>query len=154
MITSIGIYFCGMFSSGEFVIAGIVIYTVGRAITNPRFNEYMGRIAPSKNKSLYMGLLYISWAIGLAESRLFGLVDLPQLWGKKPRLAMAHLSTYYNITATPDTAFNILCEKSGMSAADLTNMLWHSYHPFMIWIPFVALGLLSSLGFVFLFEEV
>ena len=45
---------------------------------------------------------------------------------------------------------NVLCTKTGMSANDVTNMLWNTYHPYMIWLPFVGFGLLAAMGLYFM----
>lgn len=68
IIGSIGIGITAFFHTGWLVVAAIVTFSFGEMLASPKSQEYIGRIAPSDKKALYMG--YYFWAVALGN--LFG----------------------------------------------------------------------------------
>lgn len=150
ILSTAGLMFAGASTIGYFTIAGIMIYTFGEMITNPRFTEYMSRIAPVEDKSLYMGYMSISWAIGLAGGGLLG-GELYKNLGEKSGFAMKYLSEKFpDITGiTHNNAVQMLQEKTGLSASEATSLLWNVYDPWHLWLPFVVIAIVSIIGLYF-----
>jgi MFS family permease len=149
-IATLGFMLCGISSSGYILAGGFIVYTFGEMMTNPKFNEFMSMIAPKAEKGLYMGYLYISWAIGLCGGSLLG-GWLYKIFGEKSSLAIKYLSEHYGITdgVVQTNAFNKLMLASGLDASSATDLLWNAYHPYYVWIPFIIIGFGSAIGMYF-----
>ncbi len=153
LASSAGFLLCGFTNIGIFTALGFVIYTLGEMAANPKFNEIMGLSAPENNKGLYMGLLNISWAIGLAGGGISG-GYLYKNFGEKAGLALCWLkeNNYPTENITLNNAFESLYNLTGMTAVEAQNMLWHEYMPFLFWLPFIFMGIVSAAG-IFLIRK-
>jgi MFS family permease len=146
LLATLGLITIGSNTTGILTIAGIIIYTFGEMITNPKFNEYLGMIAPKESKSMYLSYLNISLAIGLGIGSLLGGFFYGR-YGEKATMAIRYLQENYDLKGKidPSQAMTLLCEKANVSMADATQILWDKYDPFIVWIPFAIIGLLSFL---------
>ena len=90
MVAAVGIGFSalagteGMIGAGGLVwivAAGILTFSFGEMMASPTSQEYVGRIAPSDKKALYMGYYFVAIALG----NLFGGILSGQLYGKFAR---------------------------------------------------------------------
>lgn len=149
-LATFGLLLSGASMLGILTISGIIVYTFGEMITNPKFTEHLGSIAPKGNKSMYLSYLNISLAFGLGFGSLLGGYFYGKL-GEKATLAMHYLNKNYAINndINISSAMQILCEKTGMNPAQATEMLWREYDPYFVWIPFLAIGICSVGGMIF-----
>jgi len=138
-----GIAIAGTTMSGQFLIGGFIIYTFGEMLTNPKFTDYLGTIAPEGGESMYLGYLNLSMAIGLGGGALLGGYLYGRL-GEKSALAIRYM-TEHNIINNTDNgqAFRYFAAQLGISPQEATELLWNSYHPWTMWLPFLAIALLS-----------
>ncbi|MBC8205416.1 MFS transporter [bacterium] len=81
IIASIGLGAAAYLHSGWPVVIAIVIFAFGEMMASPKSQEYIGLIAPSDKKALYMG--YYFWAVALGN--LFGGILSGQGYGKLAR---------------------------------------------------------------------
>lgn len=77
MITGIGLGTLGMailaFSSSPWIfITGIMVFTLGEMTTHPKFISYIGLIAPSDKKALYLGYSFLYGVIGSSIGGFLG----------------------------------------------------------------------------------
>ena len=77
MIMGIGCGTAGMFilslgSSPWVFITGLMIFTLGEMTTHPKFLSYIGIIAPSDKKALYMGYSFLYGVIGSSIGSFLG----------------------------------------------------------------------------------
>jgi MFS family permease len=147
IFASAGLLICGISMSGWISIGGILIYTLGELITNPKFTEQMNSLAPDGKKAQYMSYLNISFALGLGGGALLG-GYIYQYFGEKSALATNYLSAKYNLIdgINPQNAFLKLQEVTGLNSIDSTKLLWDHYQPYIIWYPFLIIGLITVLG--------
>jgi MFS family permease len=144
-LASVGLMICGITMSGGLLIAGIIIYTTGEMITNPKFNEHFAELAPRDSKALYMSYLNISWGIGLSIGSLAG-GWLYKHFGEKSSLAARYLSENFKIdNIGGKLSIERLMSVTGLDAGQVTEMLWSKYHPYILWLPFLVVGLMASL---------
>lgn len=150
LLAAAGLMLCGMGIDGKYLIFGIFIYTFGELITNPKFTEYLGNASSESEKPIYLSFLNISFAIGLSCGSLLGSYLYKHL-AEKSHLAMEFLRYNYNIIdgITPQNAFANLMKHSGKDAVQATEMLWNYYNPSIVWLPFIAIGIISVLGLFF-----
>ena len=152
ILASFGLLLCGATMYGTISIIGIFIYTFGEMITNPKFVEQLNSLAPDNEKASYLSYLNIAFAIGLGGGALLG-GYIYQHFGEKAGLSLKYLSSHYQITNLNLTqTFAKLQEMTGLNANQSTELLWNTYHPNIIWLPFVAIGLLSVF-FLFLYSK-
>lgn len=153
IIATFGIVFSGLFTDGKYLIIGMLIYTLGEMITNPKFTEFMSSIAPIEKKSMYMGFINFSMAIGLAGGSLIG-GYLYKNYCEKTSLAIKYLNNNYKIeeTINHSNAINILMEKTNYNYNQITNLLWNEYNPYYIWFVFGAIGIISII-FLYLYSR-
>ncbi len=154
LTASAGLFLCGLTEFGYLTILGIVIYTTGEMITNPRFTEHLGAIAPDGEKGMYLSYLNVSFAIGLGGGSLMG-GYIYKYFGEKAGLAKEYLISHFGggfAGTVPSSAFNIMMQKTGLDGSAATELLWREYSPWLVWIPFLAIGLAAALG-MFLYSK-
>jgi len=146
-LATAGLLLCGATTYGWLSVAGIIVYTFGELITNPKFTEQMNSLAPMNKKAQYMSYLNISFALGLGGGALLG-GYIYQYFGEKANLALKYLQTHYHLTdgITLQNAMLKLQEVSGMNAKQATELLWNIYHPYQIWYPFLLFGVVAIVG--------
>jgi MFS family permease len=147
LLATLGLVTIGSSMTGILTIAGIILYTFGEMITNPKFNEYLGMIAPKQSKSMYLSYLNISLAIGLGIGSLLGGFFYGK-YGEKATMAVKYLQDNYGMKGEidPSKAMALLSEKANITMTEATKILWDKYDPYLVWIPFAIIGLLSFLG--------
>jgi MFS family permease len=95
---------------------------------------------------MYLSFLNISWAIGLSLGGLIG-GWLYNHYGEKAMLAKRYLLEHYKISdISLHDSFTKLSEMMHIKGMALTQLLRETYFPDQIWIPFIALGILCSVG--------
>lgn len=146
VIASIGITVSGFSQAGSVTVIGMLIYTLGEMITNPKFNQYMSSIAPDNKKSAYMGFISLSMAIGLGGGSLLG-GYLYKNFAEKSGLAMKYLEQNFNISdgINHSNSMEKLMEITNSGLVQATDLLWNTYNPHYIWLVFLSVGILSAL---------
>lgn len=146
-----GLLISGVSDLGIFTVIGFVIYTFGEMVANPKFNEVISLSAPTREKGLYMSMINISWAFGLAGGSIMG-GYLYKHFGEKAGFALRWLAEngYVTDNISLQNAFEMMCIKANLSSLQAEKILWNEYSPFIVWLPFVALGLISSVGMIWL----
>ena len=145
LLAGVGLFVAGYSQSGILLVLGVVCYTLGELTVNPKFPEYIANIAPFENKSLYLGVMNISWAIGLAGGGLIG-GWLYKHFAEKAYFAQLLLKQkgIQNVPLTE--AVHKAVEITGMNHIELTKYLWDTYNPHIIWYPFLVLSFMSVIG--------
>jgi proton-dependent oligopeptide transporter, POT family len=157
-----GLYISGRTQSVWFLLGGILFFSVGEMVMGPKMNQYLSLIAPPGKKGLYLGYANIPAGVGIfAGSWIAGI--LYGRWGEKAVLALRYLAekTPWGVAkhwngnvATLETTLGVprtdamqkLQEITGMDPAAATQMLWNTYSPQRVWIPFLAIGVLAAVG--------
>jgi dipeptide/tripeptide permease len=162
ILATIGVLVSGWTQSAWLLVTGILFFSLGEMMTGPKKSEYLGLIAPPGKKGLYLGYVNIPVGVGVyAGSRIAGYVY--GNYGEKAVLALRYLAEktpfgagkgWNGEVATLETALGIkrteamvkLQEITGMDAVTSTRMLWDTYHPHYVWIPFAAIGVLAAIA--------
>jgi len=143
IIATFGILISGLTNNSSYLIIGMMTYTLGEMITNPKFSQYMSEIAPVNKKSMFMGYINLALAIGFGMGSLIG-GFLYKNYSEKSGLAIKYLHEELGINnATHKNAFSLLMEKKNIGYGDATNLLWNYYNPELIWIIFGVIGIVS-----------
>ncbi|MCX6147162.1 MAG: MFS transporter [Candidatus Kapabacteria bacterium] len=150
LITIIGFSFCGLFANGYYLVFGIIIYTIGEMIVNPKICDYMSSIAPSTKKSQYIGYLSLAWTVGLSFGGLLG-GFLYGAYGEREALAKQELianNTRYNINSSYFEQYANSINKSERASVDDVKKLYQKRNPFRFFYIFIVIGLISLLGLI------
>ncbi len=147
VIASLGVYAAGSSMSICICLAGIACFSVGEMMCSPKMSEYLGVIAPSDKKALYMGYANIPVAIGWGYGSFIG-GQIYERAGEKAGLALRYMSEVLRVKELPDRtqAFARLTEMLDQSPAQVTRLLWDTYDPSRVWTPFAIAGLLAAIA--------
>ena len=161
-VATVGVIVAGWTQSAGVLIAGIFCFSLGEMMTGPKKSEYLGLIAPPGKKGLYLGYVNIPVGIGVfLGSWIAGMVY--GRFGEKATLALRYLAektplgldkawdgdvlkleTVLGVKRT--AAMAKLEEVTGLDPMAATQMLWDTYHPHYIWIPFACIGVLAAVA--------
>ncbi len=106
-------------------LAGIGLFSVGEMLCSPKMTEYLGVIAPSDQKALYMGYANIPLAIGWGIGSFVG-AQIYEHSGEKAGLALRYLSEVLQVKILPERsqAFATLTKMLDQTPAQVTRLLW------------------------------
>lgn len=156
-----GLLVAGWTMSAWWLVAGIVLFSLGEMTTGPKKNEYLALIAPPGKKGLYLGYVNIPVGLGVfVGSKIAGY--LYGHYGEKAVLALRYIAEHtpfgqtkgwdgeiaqlepaLGITRTE--AFARLQELTGLDSHAATQLLWDTYDPHVhVWVPFAAIGVVSA----------
>ena len=162
MLATAGVLVAGWTQSGWILVAGILFFSLGEMMTGPKKSEYLALIAPPGKKGLYLGYVNIpvgvgvffgSWIAGIVYGR----------FGEKAVLALRYLAektpfgagkNWDGNVATLEAALGVkrtaamakLAEVTGLDPFAATQLLWETYSPQYVWIPFAGIGVVATIG--------
>ena len=163
LIATMGIFASGLTSIGWMFLVGVLFFSLGEMLTGPKKIEYFGYIAPPGKKALYLG--YVNIPVGLGQ--LLGSYLSAWLytnWGEKAMLAQRYLAEHPDLLGRDVTwngdvstleaatgvaradAFATLCERMHQDGRAVTDLLWATYDPWVVWLPIAAIGLVSTVA--------
>jgi MFS family permease len=157
-----GVLVAGWTQSVWILVAGILCFSLGEMMTGPKKSEYLGLIAPPGKKGLYLGYVNIPVGIGqFVGSWIAGMVY--ESYGEKANLALRYLAEkttfgadklWNGDMAALEEALGVkrteamakLQEVTGLDSVSATQMLWDTYQPHLIWIPFACIGVVAAIA--------
>jgi MFS family permease len=152
-IACVGLLWAGSSTTGWVCILGIMIFAIGEMACAPKFQEYIGLMAPPEKKALYMGYSNIPFAVGWAAANFAG-GPLYEMLSDKHGLARDFLVTRLGQDASAVDALSKgevmprLTAALGQSEPVVRQLLWDTYHPQSFWYLCMGVGLLSTLALV------
>jgi hypothetical protein len=163
VMATLGILVSGLTSSGWVLLGGVLCFSLGEMLTGPKKSEYLGAIAPPGKKGLYLGYVNIPVGIGQALGAQLS-AFLYAGWGEKAMLAQRYLAEHPDLLGrevqwngdvatleaatgvSREAAMTTLCERTHLDAQAVTDLLWTTYSPWMVWLPIAGIGLVSVLA--------
>jgi dipeptide/tripeptide permease len=139
------------------IILGVLIFSLGEMASSPKVQEYVGRIAPSDRKALYMGTAFLpvalghlgaGWISGRPFDSMAGKFTLLQRAVAERGFQIPDVSAAFTQTEYIDRARELF----GMDAHQLNRYLWDTYNPSRVWILFSAIAVAASL-LLFLYDR-
>ena len=161
-MATVGLLLAGWTQGAGRLVVGILGFSLGEMLTGPKKSEYLGLIAPPGKKGLYLGYVNIPVGIGVfAGSWIAGIVY--GKYGEKAVLALRYLaektpfgagknwdgkveSLASTLGVERTQAMVKLQEVTGLDAVAATRMLWDTYHPHYVWIPFALIGVVAAIA--------
>jgi MFS family permease len=166
-VAIMGVIVAGTTQSGWMFLLGIVFFSFGEMLTGPKKIQYLAEIAPPEKKGLYTGYVNVpvgvGWMVGsLITGFLYG------NYGEKAVLAQKYLAEKTDwlkaknlgawngqvadlgkaLGVERPEAFQTLVEYTGNDPVAMTNILWDTYQPYVVWYPIAAIGLVSTIALV------
>jgi hypothetical protein len=147
------VFVAGASMSIYLVLAGIACFTVGEMLSSPKMSEYLGVIAPPDKKALYMGYANIPLAIGWGYGSFLG-GQIYARAGEKAGLALRYMSEVLHVQKLPGRteAFAALTARLGQTPEQVTRLLWNTYDPGSVWVPFALAGVVAAVA-LFIFNH-
>ncbi len=141
-LVSVGCLLAGATAGIYLLLLGFVFYTMGEMITRTKFNEIFATMAPHGQKSTFISLMYLSYGIGYSVSALLG-GYLYEYFGDRSNLALGYYNTHFGVYSGNDILVS-LGGRLSLSPAGLNQFLWNTFDPWLVWLPFVLIGLFSA----------
>ncbi len=146
------------FQNGWMILLGLLIFGLGEMGSSPKYTEYVGSIAPSDKKALYMGSSFLPIALGHQIAGFLSGAPYAKIADKLFLLKAEVLKRGLSIpevgaSFTKTDYFKEAARQMNFSQQQLTDFLWNSYHPQSIWIIFSSLAL-SAVVLLFLYDRV
>jgi len=154
LVCSIGMSLTLYSQNVVFTIVAILVFAIGEMAGSPKITEYIGRIAPSDKKALYMGYsfipvflgnLFAGYISGGLYQSMSDKVSLVRLYAQEHGIQVAE-------SFSNNEYFNLVAQKSGITPHELTNTLWNTYHPYNISYVLLGIGLGATL-LLFLYDR-
>lgn len=125
-----------------YIVVAIFIFSIGEMSASPKITEYIGRIAPSDKKALYMGYSFIPLFLG---NIFAGIVSgkVYQDMSDKHTLLLKEVSErglQISTDLSHNEYFSKAAELLNMNELELTNYLWLTHNPSQIWWVIAAIG--------------
>lgn len=137
--------------NGIYFAISLVIFAFGEMASSPRIQEYISSIAPKEKVGLYMGFSFLpvaggNLAGGFLSGSLYGSMSDKFIF-LKDYLVENGIASRASLEAIEDNGelFQMAQEKLNMSASELTELLYNTYHPGSIWLVFAVIGLGTAL---------
>jgi MFS family permease len=131
-------------------VAGMAVFSIGEMLASPKFSEFLGNIAPSDKKAMWIGFSQIPILVGQTLEGKLG-PQLYHIFSEKDVLARKMLvskgmdAALVTEEALPvGEAFRKLVEFTGETPAALTRTLYETHHVGLPWTIFAFLGVLSA----------
>jgi POT family proton-dependent oligopeptide transporter len=156
-VLSIGLFLMFGMQSGWIVLFGLLIFGLGEMSSSPKFTEYVGNIAPSDKKALYMGSSFLAIALGHQIAGFLSGAPYEKVADKLFLLKAEVLKRGLSVPEIGDNFtktdyFNEAARQLNFTQQQLTDFLWKAYHPESIWIIFSSIAL-SAVVLLFLYDR-
>ena len=156
-VLAIGLFMMFGFQGGWMILFGMLIFSLGEMSSSPKFTEYVGNIAPSDKKALYMGSSFLAIALGHQIAGFLSGAPYEKVADKLYLLKAEVLKRGLSVPEigekfTKTDYFNEAARQMNMNQDQVTQLLWNNYHPQTIWILFSSIAL-SAVVLLFLYDR-
>jgi POT family proton-dependent oligopeptide transporter len=123
----------------------------------PKFTEYVGNIAPTDKKALYMGSSFLAIALGHQIAGFLSGAPYEKVADKLFLLKAEVLKRSLSVPEIGDNFtktdyFNEAARQMNFTQQQLTDFLWNGYHPQSIWIIFSSVAI-GAVVLLFLYDR-
>jgi len=156
-VLAFGLFLMFGVQSGWIVLFGLLIFGLGEMSSSPKFTEYVGSIAPSDKKALYMGSSFLAIALGHQIAGFLSGAPYEKVADKLFLLKAEVLKRGLSVPEISDSFtktdyLNEAARQMNFSQQQLTDFLWTNYHPNSIWIIYSSVAL-SAVVLLFLYDR-
>jgi hypothetical protein len=139
------------------ILFGVLIFALGEMASSPKFTEYVGLIAPSDQKALYMGTSFLpiaagNWLAGWLSGGVYEKIAEPIFLLNRELATRGIVLPDISEEVTKNDYMKMAAEKMGMSTNELMQFLWANYHPSNIWIVYSGIAV-GAVVFLWLYNR-
>ena len=154
IVMTIGVTLTFMFKEVTFTVLGTAIFAIGEIAVGPTISAFIAKITPKGKEALYQGTYFLPIAVGSYITGFFS-GNLYDKWSDKHSLLKMELDK--RAITLPEGLnkkeyFEQAQEKLHLSATELSDLLWNTYHPNKFWYIIFAMGILTAF-FIYLFNR-
>jgi len=148
IISTIGLSLTFLTQDPTYIIVFLLVFSIGEMTSSPKITEYIGKIASSDKKALYMGYSFIPLFIG---NILAGVVSGPVYQKMSDLVSISKLEAikqgiHLTDSLSQSEQLKQLAQQMNMSHRELVNYLWVHYQPSNIWMVVAGIGGLAALS--------
>lgn len=151
-LASVGLAFWFVTRNGLFLFGSILLFALGEMACSPKITQYIGKIAPADKTALYMGTSFIPLAGGNFLAGFLSGDVYTQIADKTYLLKQYLYSHNINIRCTDGELFDKACTQLNVNHQQLTDILWNTQHPWIIFIVYSGIGFITALV-LFLYDK-
>jgi proton-dependent oligopeptide transporter, POT family len=157
IILAVGLAFMFLTNNPYIILVAVLVFAIGEMASSPKYTEYIGRIAPSDKKALYMGSSFLPYAAGhygagWVSGRPYEVMADKFYLVQKAVEAKGFSLPELSETFTRTQYFEKAQELFGMDATQLTTYLWDTYNPQNVWIIYSGLAMSAAL-MIYLYDK-
>jgi MFS family permease len=138
-----------------FAVLAMIVFSIGEMLASPKFSEFLGNIAPSDKKAMWIGFsqapILIGWTIeGKLGPQLYDIFSSKDEFAREmlvQRGMAPDLVTHANLPI--GEAFAKLVQFTGEDPLKLTGQLYHSHNVGVTWFVFAGIGVVSAVMIYF-----
>lgn len=147
LVCAIGMSLTLAFNNVFYTIIALFFFSFGEMAGSPKITEYIGSIAPSDKKALYMGYSFIPMFLGNVMAGIISGTVYQHLSDKVSMVRELAVDKGLRITdgLSNNAYFEEVAKQLNMTPDALTQMLWQQYHPSRIWIVVLSIGVGAAL---------
>ena len=151
LLATVAIFLSGYSTAGWFSVMAILLFSVGEMLSSPKFSEFIGNIAPSDKKAMYLGFSQIPLAIGWTLEAKLG-PWLYEVYASKDRFSRefiaekGFLSPELIEKIPQGEAFDRAVALSGQEPWAVTQILHQGHDIAMVWNIMGVVGIISAIG--------
>jgi hypothetical protein len=133
-----------------FAVLAMIVFSIGEMLASPKFSEFLGNIAPSDKKAMWIGFsqapILIGWTIeGILGPGLYDVFSSKDSFARDLLVQRGLPPEEVTEQALPiGEAFGKLVEFTGETPAHLTQVLYQSHNVGYTWYVFAAIGVASA----------
>lgn len=146
IISSLGMALTLMTQNVLFIFVALFVFAVGEMTASPKITEYIGRIASSDKKALYMGYSFIPVFLGNVFAGIIS-GNVYQAMSDKHSILLREIAKRglsINTNLSHNEFFTQAASAMKMTPQQLTDYLWVNYHPAYIWIVIFSIGIVAA----------
>jgi hypothetical protein len=125
LLSSVALFMIGQATLGWLCALAIAVFSVGEMLSSPKFLEFIGNIAPSNKKAMYLGFSQLPLGIGWTAEGYFG-QKMYHAYASRDRFSMELLSDRIDAgtTSAPDleTLTKLAENAKSVSASELLQL--------------------------------
>lgn len=152
LLATLALFLSGYSTFGWISIGAILLFSVGEMLSSPKFNEFIGNLAPSDKKAMYLGFSQASLGIGWTLEGFIG----PSLYQKMASKEVFSRQKLADMGWTPEQlkeiptgeGFHKLVEVLGQDKWTVTHDLYAQHHASIggLWYIMGGIGVISAIG--------
>lgn len=129
-----------------FTLVAILIFSLGEMAGSPKITEYIGRIASSDKKALYMGYSFIPVFLGNVFAGIISGGVYQQMLDKvvMVRKLVAEKGLQLSDQLSNNAYFEEVARQFQLSGQELTHLFWEKCNPSGIWVVILAMGFVQT----------